>query len=60
MVWCVLPLRWLLQNGRNVLVASCPEAPSGVQAKLADLGLSRSIKQHQTHRTTNTVRVHRG
>lgn len=44
-----------LQNARNVLVASCNDAPSGVQAKLADLGLSRSIKQHQTHRTTNTV-----
>jgi hypothetical protein len=24
-------------------------------AKLADLGLSRAIKQHKTHRTTNTI-----
>lgn len=44
-----------LQNARNVLVASCSEAPSGVQAKVADLGLSRTVKQHQTHRTTTTV-----
>jgi hypothetical protein len=45
-----------LQNARNVLVASCSSMPAGVTAKLADLGLSRSIKQHATHRTTNTVR----
>jgi serine/threonine protein kinase len=44
-----------LQNARNVLVASCSEAACGVQGKLADFGLSRSIKQHHTHRTTNTI-----
>lgn len=42
-------------NARNVLVASCSEAPLGVTGKIGDLGLSRSIKAHQTHRTTNTV-----
>lgn len=46
-----------LQNGRNVLVASCSEAAIGVRCKLGDFGLSRSVKQHQTHRTTNTVRA---
>jgi hypothetical protein len=45
----------VLQNARNVLVSSCAEEPSGVQGKLADLGLSRTIRQHQTHRTTTTV-----
>jgi hypothetical protein len=41
------------QNARNVLVRSSPSG--GVVAKLADLGISRVIKQHSTHRTTNTV-----
>jgi hypothetical protein len=50
----------LLQNARNVLVASCSEAPLGVTGKIGDLGLSRSIKAHQTHRTTNTVRAQAG
>lgn len=50
-VWLTLPL----QNARNVLVASNSDAAGGVTAKLSDLGLSRSIKQHNTHRTTNTV-----
>jgi hypothetical protein len=45
----------LLQNARNVLVCSSRTAPHGLVAKLADLGLSRVIKQHSTHRTTNTV-----
>uniref|UniRef100_A0A383WBA4 Protein kinase domain-containing protein n=1 Tax=Tetradesmus obliquus TaxID=3088 RepID=A0A383WBA4_TETOB len=40
-------------NARNVLVRS--SASGGVVAKLADLGISRVIKQHSTHRTTNTV-----
>eukprot|EP00878_Enallax_costatus_P018623 GHUV01019614.1.p1 GENE.GHUV01019614.1~~GHUV01019614.1.p1 ORF type:complete len:911 (+),score=211.03 GHUV01019614.1:148-2880(+) len=42
-------------NARNVLVASSASSRTGLCAKLADLGLSRVIKQHQTHRTTNTV-----
>ncbi|KAF6255835.1 kinase-like domain-containing protein [Scenedesmus sp. NREL 46B-D3] len=40
-------------NARNVLVRSADGG--GVVAKLADLGISRVIKQHSTHRTTNTV-----
>eukprot|EP00878_Enallax_costatus_P018455 GHUV01019427.1.p1 GENE.GHUV01019427.1~~GHUV01019427.1.p1 ORF type:complete len:578 (+),score=131.42 GHUV01019427.1:188-1921(+) len=42
-------------NARNVLVCSSDNAPAGMVAKLADLGLSRVIKQHKTHRTTQTV-----
>lgn len=45
----------MLQNARNVLVSSSSTAPYGHTAKIADLGLSRTVKQHQTHRTTNTV-----
>jgi hypothetical protein len=45
----------LLQNACNVLVSSSRTAPYGLVAKLADLGLSRAIKQHSMHRTTNTV-----
>ncbi|WIA19099.1 hypothetical protein OEZ85_003747 [Tetradesmus obliquus] len=41
-------------NGRNVLVSASAMSPLGVVAKVADLGLSRTIKQHETHRTTNT------
>jgi serine/threonine protein kinase len=44
----------LLQNCRNVLVRSNPGVPGGATAKLADFGLSRAMKQHQTHRTTKT------
>jgi hypothetical protein len=44
----------LPQNCRNVLVRSNPVAPGGATAKLADFGLSRAMKQHQTHRTTKT------
>eukprot|EP00882_Tetradesmus_deserticola_P010854 GHRQ01011473.1.p4 GENE.GHRQ01011473.1~~GHRQ01011473.1.p4 ORF type:complete len:105 (+),score=50.45 GHRQ01011473.1:3-317(+) len=40
-------------NAHNVLVRSCEAG--GVAAKLADLGISRVIKQHATHRTTHTV-----
>jgi hypothetical protein len=47
------PLPALPQNARNVLVRS--SASRGVVAKLADLGISRIIKQHSTHRTTSTV-----
>ena len=43
-----------VQNARNVLVSSSSTAQFGVVAKLADLGLSRVIKQHSTHRTTAT------
>lgn len=42
-------------NARNVLVASSSTAPYGAVAKLADLGLSRVIRQQATHKTTNTV-----
>jgi hypothetical protein len=44
------------QNANNVLVSSCEASPNGLVAKLADLGLSRVINQHRTHRTTHTVR----
>jgi hypothetical protein len=44
------------QNANNVLVSSCESSPNGLVAKLADLGLSRVINQHRTHRTTHTVR----
>lgn len=44
------------QNARNVLVASDPSSACSLTAKLADLGLSRSIKLHATHHTTCTVR----
>jgi hypothetical protein len=44
----------LLQNCRNVLVRSNAAVPGGATAKLADFGLSRAMKQHQTHRTTKT------
>jgi hypothetical protein len=43
------------QNANNVLVSSCEASPNGLVAKLADLGLSRVINQHRTHRTTHTV-----
>eukprot|EP00775_Hariotina_reticulata_P003757 gene3757-4016_t len=42
-------------NARNVLVSSTSTTPLGMVAKLSDLGLSRVVKQHSTHRTTNTV-----
>lgn len=45
----------MLQNAHNVLVASSSVAPHGLVAKVADLGLSRVLKQHATHRTTHTV-----
>ncbi|WIA16604.1 hypothetical protein OEZ85_013271 [Tetradesmus obliquus] len=41
-------------NARNVLVRSNAAAAAGLTAKLADFGLSRALKQHQTHRTTKT------
>ncbi|WIA37005.1 hypothetical protein OEZ86_008242 [Tetradesmus obliquus] len=41
-------------NARNVLVVSNGASACGMTAKVADLGLSRSIKQN-SHRTTNTV-----
>jgi hypothetical protein len=45
----------LLQNSRNVLVSSSASSQCGMVAKLADLGLSRVLQQHKTHRTTQTV-----
>eukprot|EP00879_Flechtneria_rotunda_P026893 GHRR01028733.1.p1 GENE.GHRR01028733.1~~GHRR01028733.1.p1 ORF type:complete len:480 (+),score=149.90 GHRR01028733.1:863-2302(+) len=42
-------------NARNVLVSSCPASETGMIAKLGDLGVSRAVKQHETHRTTRTV-----
>jgi hypothetical protein len=44
-----------LQNSHNVLVTSSSTAQYGMVAKIADLGLSRVIKQQATHRTTRTV-----
>jgi hypothetical protein len=52
-VFCCLPIR--MQNAHNVLVASSPVACYGLVAKISDLGLSRVLKQHATHRTTHTV-----
>lgn len=54
----LLPLSVLtpaLQNSHNVLVSSGSTAQYGLVAKIADLGLSRVVKQHATHRTTRTV-----
>jgi hypothetical protein len=45
-----------LQNAHNVLVSSSSVARHGLVAKVADLGLSRILKQQATHRTTRTVR----
>ncbi|WIA36739.1 hypothetical protein OEZ86_008009 [Tetradesmus obliquus] len=42
-------------NSHNVLVSSGSTAQYGLVAKIADLGLSRVVKQHATHRTTRTV-----
>ena len=39
----------------NVLLATCPGAPFGLVAKVADFGLSRTLKVGQTHRSTRTV-----
>jgi hypothetical protein len=50
----------MLQNAHNVLVASSPVARHGLVAKVADLGLSRVLKQQATHRTTSTVGVSLG
>jgi hypothetical protein len=51
----LLLLLLLLQNSRNVLVSSSASSQCGMVAKLADLGLSRVLQQHKTHRTTQTV-----
>jgi len=51
----VAAARLNLQNAHNVLVASSSVAHHGLVAKVADLGLSRVLKQHATHRTTQTV-----
>jgi hypothetical protein len=53
--WTAMVMLCVPQNARNVLVSSCAAEACGVQGKLADLGLSRTIRQQQTHRTTNTV-----
>ncbi|KAF8065921.1 MRE11 [Scenedesmus sp. PABB004] len=45
-------------NARNVLCKRVPDGACGAvpyEVKISDLGLSRIIKQHSTHRTTNTV-----
>jgi hypothetical protein len=54
-VLSVTSCTFLLQNSHNVLVSSGSTAQYGLVAKIADLGLSRVIKQHATHRTTRTV-----
>jgi hypothetical protein len=48
-------LRLLLQNCRNCLVASDPTGKYGACAKIADLGVSRALQQHKTHRTTQNL-----
>lgn len=50
----------VLQNAHNVLVASSSVARHGLVAKVADMGLSRVLKQQATHRTTSTVSVSLG
>ncbi|WIA28752.1 hypothetical protein OEZ86_011286 [Tetradesmus obliquus] len=42
-------------NCRNCLVASDPAASFGACAKVADLGVSRALQQHKTHRTTQNL-----
>ncbi|KAF8065521.1 STY13 [Scenedesmus sp. PABB004] len=42
-------------NSSNCLVCSDPAAETGMTAKLADLGLSRVMKERATHRTTRTT-----
>jgi hypothetical protein len=67
--YCLLPLSlawshpcgvFITQNAHNVLIASSPAAPGGLVAKIADLGLSRVLKQDATHRTTRTVSDEQG
>jgi len=43
------------QNARNVLLSSSGVTALGVMAKLADLGLSRIVRSHRSHHSTNTV-----
>lgn len=42
-------------NARNVLLSSSGVTALGVVAKLADLGLSRIVRSHKSHHSTNTV-----
>jgi serine/threonine protein kinase len=42
-------------NARNVLLSSSGVTALGVVAKLADLGLSRIVRSHRSHHSTNTV-----
>lgn len=44
-----------MQNARNVLLSSSGVTNLGVVAKLADLGLSRIVRSHRSHHSTNTV-----
>jgi serine/threonine protein kinase len=43
------------QNSRNVLVATDAASEAGATAKIADLGISKAIAQHKTHRTTTNL-----
>lgn len=45
----------ITQNARNVLLSSSGVTNLGVVAKLADLGLSRIVRSHRSHHSTNTV-----
>lgn len=42
-------------NSRNVLVATDTASEAGATAKIADLGISKAIAQHKTHRTTTNL-----
>ncbi|KAF6262724.1 hypothetical protein COO60DRAFT_1674556 [Scenedesmus sp. NREL 46B-D3] len=42
-------------NSRNVLVATDSASEAGATAKIADLGISKAIAQHKTHRTTTNL-----
>jgi serine/threonine protein kinase len=44
-----------MQNSRNVLVATDAASDAGTTAKIADLGISKAIAQHKTHRTTTNL-----
>jgi hypothetical protein len=55
LILTTLAWRLLLQNCRNCLVASDPAAKYGACAKIADLGVSRALQQHKTHRTTQNL-----
>ena len=42
-------------KGSNVLLASSRSAPFGFAAKLSDFGMSRTLAEGRTHRSTRTM-----